>query len=75
MGRGNPVIRDWTKSSDAGPKEMCVGLGDVKAIMDDTITIPRQNGKNDDQMSPPLVQNLSQLMRDLSNAALGIGHP
>jgi hypothetical protein len=75
LGRGNPVIRDWTKSSDAGQKETYVALGDVKAVMDVTIAILRQNGKNDDRMSPPLVKNLSQLMRDLGNAALGIGYP
>jgi hypothetical protein len=73
VGRGTPVIRDWTKSSGAEQKEKYAALSDVKAVMDIIIAILRQNGKSDDKMCPPLVKNLGQLMRDLGNAALGIG--
>jgi hypothetical protein len=73
--RGTPVICDWTKGSNAGQREKYAALSDVKAVMDIIIAILRQNGKGDDRMSPPLVKNLSQLMRDLSNAALSIGRP
>jgi hypothetical protein len=68
-----PVIRDWTKGSSAEQKEKYAALSDVKAVMDIIIAILRQNGTSDERMSPPLVKNLSQLMRDLGNAALGIG--
>jgi Fungal specific transcription factor domain/Fungal Zn(2)-Cys(6) binuclear cluster domain len=75
VGRGMPVIRDWTKDSGAEQEEKYAALSDVKAVMDITITILRQNETSDERMSPPLVKNLSQLMRDLGNAALGIGRP
>jgi hypothetical protein len=73
VGRGMPVIRDWTKGSGAEQKEKYAALSDVKAVMDITIAILRQNETSDERISPPLVKNLSQLMRDLGNAALGIG--
>jgi hypothetical protein len=75
VGRGMPVIRDWTKGSGTEQKEKYAALSDVKAVMDIIIAILRQNGTSDERMSPPLVKNLSQLMRDLGNAALGIGRP
>jgi hypothetical protein len=75
VGRGMPVIRDGTKGSGAEQEEKYAALSDVKAVMDITITILRQNETSDEKMSPPLVKNLSQLMRDLGNAALGIGRP
>lgn len=73
LGRGNPVIRDWTKSSSIEQKKKYAALSDVKAVMNIIIAFLRQNGMSDERMSSPLVNNLSQLMRDLGNAALGIG--
>jgi hypothetical protein len=73
LGRGNPVIRDWTKSSSIEQKKKYAALSDGKAVVNIIIAILRQNGKSDERMSSPLVNNLSQLVRDLGNAALGIG--
>jgi hypothetical protein len=73
VGRGIPVIRDWTKDCVAEQKEKYAALSDVKVVMDIIIAILRHNETSDERMSPPLVKNLSQLMRDLGNAALGIG--
>ena len=73
VGRGTPVIRDWTRSSGTEQKEKHAALSDVKAVMNIIIAVLRRDGKSDDKMLPPLVKNLSQLMRDLGNAALGIG--
>ena len=79
--RGTPVIRDWS-SRNAGSGSVggshkdnrSAALSDVKAVMEIMIAVLRPNGKSDiDRMSPPLVKNLSQLMRDLASAALGIG--
>ena len=71
--RGTPAIHDWSKSSGTEPKEKFATLSDVKAVMDIMIAVLRPNGNSDDRMSPPLVKNLSQLMRDLASAALSIG--
>ena len=77
--RGTPVIHDWSRHAGGGggggsePKDKHAALSDVKAVMDIMIAVLRPNGKSDDRMAPPLVKNLSQLMRDLAGAALGMG--
>jgi len=71
--RGTPVIRDWTRSSDAEQKEKYAALSDVRAVMNIITAILRQDRKGDDRLLSPLAKNLSQLMRDLGSAALGIG--
>ncbi len=71
--RGTPVIRDWTRRFDSDQKERYAALSDVKAVMNIITAILRQDRPGEDRMLSPLAKNLSQLMRDLGNAALGVG--
>ena len=71
--RGIPVICDWTRSVGAGQRDGYAALSDPRAVMDTIIAVLRRGSKIEDQMPSPLVENLSQLMRDLGNAAMAIG--
>ena len=67
--RGTPAIRRWTDNIDTERKDSYAALSNPKAVMDIIIDILRRKSKGEDKSCPPLVENLSQLMRDLGNAA------
>ncbi|KAB5566638.1 hypothetical protein GE09DRAFT_742958 [Coniochaeta sp. 2T2.1] len=72
LNRGCPVVGSSgeTSTSRASP----VSLGDPHAILTVCIDVLRRNNVNGTEDPLPLVENLSQMMRDLRNAARGVLH-
>lgn len=72
LNRGTPVITDWNRSTEY--ETISVPLDDAKAVSDVCIEVLRKNmAGNETGNMLPLVENLSQLMRDLGDAVQGIG--
>lgn len=71
LNRGKPVIRHFTQGdyAETGPGR-AIPLTNAKAVMNVCIELlQRGTGVGGDGTSMPLVENLSQLMRDLGTAA------
>jgi len=74
LGRGSPVINPLTSTSHSGLARP-IHLEDQKAVMDVCIKLLRRKSPGEeDRSSLPLVENLSQLMGDLGNAAHELLH-
>ena len=67
LGRTTPAIRRRTANAGSGPN--VVPLSDPTAVMEVIIGILKPSDGSERQPAPPLVENLSQLMRDLGAAA------
>ena len=69
LGRGTPVLANFAHKRDTG-NVLPILLGNPKAIMEACIELLKQTSEMEgDGTLPPLVENLSQLMQDLGNAA------
>lgn len=69
LNRGKPVIESFNQQNHREPGE-AIPLTNAKAVMDVCIELlQRGTGFGGDGTSMPLVENLSQLMRDLGKAA------
>lgn len=71
LGRGIAVVHYFPK--DSHQESPFARLDNPKAVMDIIIKILCRNKGADSPILSPLVENLSQLMRDLGNAAFVIG--
>ena len=72
LGRGSPVLR--TSGLDHAGRQRansCVPLNDAKKVMKAIVDMLHANNGVGDE-SPPLVENLTKLMRSLGNAARSI---
>jgi hypothetical protein len=70
--RGMPVIRQFP--SRDGDNSKYARLDHPKAVMATIINILGRNGSADNDILPPLIENLAHLMRDLGNAAEAIAY-
>lgn len=74
LGRGSPVISPLASTLPSGLTQP-IHLENQKAVMDVCIKLLRRDlPVEDDKSSLPLIDNLSQLMRDLGNAAHELLH-
>ncbi|KKY16836.1 putative c2h2 type zinc finger domain protein [Phaeomoniella chlamydospora] len=79
--RGLPVISDWgchdiadrTGQNHSPGNATAVQLSDPKAVMEVIILVLKRLTARDTGLASPLVENLTQLMRDLANAARAFG--
>ena len=72
LGKGIPVISPWLEGEGRDDAQQ-VPLSDPKAVMTVIINVLRKKNGLEDKGCPPLVENLSKLMRSLGNAAKGVG--
>jgi hypothetical protein len=73
LNRGTPVIRDWGQAGEGPPAS--IPLIASKQVMDSCISVLRSKAvlSIDHRAVLPMVDKLTSLMKDLGNAANGIG--
>lgn len=72
LGRGSPVI---AQADDASEPTELTRLSEPEAVMTVVLSVLKKNFRHmDGEALPPLVENLVQLLQDLSVAAGSVGH-
>ena len=69
--KGVPGIQGPVGSSGQTPS--CAFLDNIKGVMNIVVETLRANATESGETLPPMVENLSQLMKDLGNAAWAVG--